>query len=479
MLLTLINHPTPAFTLESKRHPGDKIFLGNVYRQTMPISLARVATILEDNLPIAVDILDLKSSETAIETVYKQVDLGDRTATVTRIGAAFEDARDAILRSDWIGLSNHFTFESGIIRDLIRYARSVKPGIKILVGGADAKARPHYYISAGADIVFRGDVDPRALASHDWSDPRVVEDYRHPFPDLSRPAFHKLGDIGKYTDSHDGPVPNGVTTPVGFIYFTRGCPRECDFCESRRTKFEALPIDDAIRMLEHYRSYGIRTLNFSDDNLLLLKRDYIITLFSALRSMGFAWEFPNGLEVGRFMRGDELDTELVGQLFQNHRDPATGNHVGAYRVFVPVETFDHRDQYKKLKSVEVQNRIIAEILKSGIPEINFGVVLGPDADEKTFEDIALGYETIKAVVKGFPKVKARYSVFHLIPIALFRSMNTNFSADEFPEGWNFYFPVYDGKHFSAMELFDRRIEVVQSIDPSIQITMKTGAYAYS
>ncbi|HYF86381.1 hypothetical protein [Azospirillum sp.] len=119
MLLTLINHPTPAFTLVSKADPEERIFLGNVYRQTMPVSLARVAAIIEAEIGIDVNILDLKTLNPNQETVYKQVDLGDLFAIVTRIGAEFEKARDTILNSDWIGFSNHFTFESGIIRDLI------------------------------------------------------------------------------------------------------------------------------------------------------------------------------------------------------------------------------------------------------------------------------------------------------------------------------------------------------------------------
>jgi len=479
MLLTLINHPTPCFTLLKKEAGAEPLYLGNVYRRTMPVSLARVASILEASLGIDVDILDLKALDPANEIAYKTVDLGDRIATVKRAGAAFERAREAIARSDWVGLSNHFTFESGIIRDLIAYCRHVKPGIKILVGGADAKARPDFYVACGADIVFRGDVDPRALQNHDWSAPKIVPDYRVPFEDLTRPALHKLEPLGFYTDSHDGPVPQGVGTPVGFIYFTRGCPRECDFCESRRTRFEALPIDAAVSMLEHYKAHNIHTLNFSDDNLLLLKRDYLLELFATMRRMGFAWEFPNGLEIGRFMRGTELDHELVAHVFQNGVDADSGRYVGAYRVFVPVETFDHRADYKKLKSIAVQNRIIEEILKTGIPEINFGVVLGPSADEAAFSDIRRGYQAIKSLVQRTSRAKARYSVFHLILIALFRSMNTNFSPDDFPEGWNFYFPVYDGHHFTAMQLFDRRVEVLRQIDLSVDQTMKTGVYAYA
>ncbi|WP_169728819.1 cobalamin-dependent protein [Salinarimonas rosea] len=265
------------------------MLLGNIYRRTMPVSLARVAAAVERATDIRVDVLDLKARDPARETEYKRVDLGDRMAIVNRIGASFDIAADAIRRSDIIGLSNHFTYESGVIRDLISFARRVRPDVRIIVGGADAKARPQFYLDVGADLVFRGDVSPEELVSNDWSVKRIVGDYRHPFSEMSRPAFDKLQPVSQYSDSHDGPVPDGVGTPVGFIHFTRGCPRECDFCESRRTKFEALPLADALAMINHYASFGIRTLNFADDNLLLLKRDYLQALFAALRERGFAW----------------------------------------------------------------------------------------------------------------------------------------------------------------------------------------------
>ncbi|WP_029032385.1 hypothetical protein [Salinarimonas rosea] len=169
----------------------------------------------------------------------------------------------------------------------------------------------------------------------------------------------------------------------------------------------------------------------------------------------------------------------MATLFANERDPVTGHHVGAYRVFIPVETFDRRANYKKLKSVDLQNAIIDSILTHRFPEVNFGVVLGSDADDDTFAGIVEGYKTIKEVVGRHPSVKARYSVFHLIPISLFRSMETNFSVDDFPEGWKFYFPCYDGKHFTTMELFDRRLATVGVVDPALARGMKTGTYAYA
>ncbi|MFN3686745.1 hypothetical protein [Salinarimonas sp.] len=478
MLMTLINHPTPSFSLIPHGAPQERIILGNVYRNTMPVSLARVAAIIESTTDHHVQIVDLRAQDSEYEFEYKTVDLGDRYVLIKRVGAPFEFARQAIENSDLVGFSNHFTYESGIVRDLISYCREVKPEIKIIVGGADAKVRPQFYIGCGANLVFRGDVNPSEFSNNDWTTPRVVNEHRHSFEDIAKPAFNKLEPLDRYINSHDGPVPKGVSTPVGFIYFTRGCPRECDFCESRRTKFESMNFELALSMIDHYERHGIKTLNFSDDNLLLLKRDYIEKLFSILYERGFAWEFPNGLEIGRFAKGDEIDYGMIRALFQSNYDERKGTHVGAYRLFVPLESFEHRDKYKKLKSQEITNRIINAILGQGLREINFGVVLGPDATEDSFISIEKGYKEIKAIV-GRYHTKARYSIFHLIPIAFFRGMKTNFHVDEFPEGWNFYFPIYDGHSLTAMQLFDRRLAAVRSIDPAVTFGMKTGTYSYA
>jgi hypothetical protein len=101
-----------------------------------------------------------------------------------------------------------------------------------------------------------------------------------------------------------------------------------------------------------------------------------------------------------------------------------------------------------LKSLSEQNTIIEWIVESGIPEVDFGVVLPADADERTFDSIRAGYTKFRQMIEAKGRVRARYAIFHLIPIALYRGMETKYSVEEFPEGWNFYFPVYDGTHFS-------------------------------
>lgn len=490
MKVTLVHHPTVALKVSGFQAPefeafsATGIYLGNIYRRIIPPSLPRVASVLERELAADVRILDLRIADWRREEIYKSLMWEGYRVDAYRVGAPFAAADAAIQESDWLGLSSHFTFESGVVADLIAYARRLKPSIKIMVGGADVTARPHDYLSFGADLVFVGDLNPDVLR-HDLRGPTLSAPFRYHFEGLITPAFDKLLHLHEYSDSHDGPVPEGVPFPIGFIYFTRGCPRECNFCESRRTRFEPLDYDLALRMVEHYRRAGIRTLNFADDNLLLLAarpagRESLLELMKTLKRMGFAWEFPNGLEVGMLLRQDgSLDEPLMDALFSNEVDRISGNLVGGYRLYLPVETFDRRADFKKLKPLQDQNRIIEYLARSQLRELDFGVVLPPDADENTFENTRLGYLGIQEILRQHGKVRARYALFHLIPIALFRSMQTKYSVREFPEGWNFHIPVYDGTRFPARELFERRLRLLKEIDPHNFLNMVKGQYTYS
>ncbi|HMK06649.1 MAG TPA: hypothetical protein VK476_03910, partial [Flavobacterium sp.] len=399
-------------------------------------------------------------------TTFKTFDWEGFEVEIQRIGEIFDFANEEIASSEWLGFSSHFTFESGVVRDFIAHARKINPKIKVMVGGADVRVRSEEYITFGADLAFTGDFDPKEITKFDGK-PRIVDSYKHPFDKLISPAFHKLENLADYTDSHDGPPPNGVTTPIGFIYFTRGCPRECDFCESRQTGYEVLDVSSSIDMIENYYKAGIRTLNIVDDNLLFSinsrnHREHLIAIFAYMKQKGFAWEFPNGLEIGLLKNG-QVDHELMRALF-SHTINEKRKIIGAYRLYVPIETFDERAHYRKLKPLEDQNNIINFLAKLELPEVDFGIVLPPDATELTFSHIEQGYSQIKNLLRHTSKTKARYAIFHLIPIAQFRNMPTKYSVSDFPEGWNFHFPVYDGKHFTARELFERKLNVIKNID---------------
>ena len=487
--ITLIHHPTVALHAtgfvdpEFSEFAKDGIYLGNTYGRIIPPSLPRVASVLERHLGADVDILDLRINDAGRRDVYKTVVWENQyKINVERLGSAFDDCNDRVANADWVGLSSHFTFESGVVKDLISHVKTVNPAVKVMVGGADVKARPNDYLEFGADLAFTGDCDPAAVTAYK-GEPQIVGRYSHPFEDMITPSFKKLSHLQHYVDSHDGPVPPGVGHPIGFIYFTRGCPRECDFCESRQSVFQQLDFDSTLEMLEYYKNAGILTLNFSDDNLLLMaakekNRKQFIELFETMHRMGFAWEFPNGLEIGRFIRNGQIDEELLGAIFRQSVDPVTGRLSGAYRIYVPIETFDRRNDYKKLKDTDDQDRILTWLARSGIAEIDFGVVIPPTATEETFSRTRDGYLGIKNIISSNGKTKARCAVFHLIPIALYRKMKTKYSIQDFPEGWNFYFPVYDGDHFSARQLFERRLKLIKEIDPPNFRSMRIGQYAY-
>lgn len=486
--ITLINHPTTALHIDGFSDPDlseleGGIYLGNTYERIMPISLLRVASVLTRHLDVEIDVLDLRLSDRPHRKIYKTVKWEKQyTIEVERVGRPFDDCNDRIEGADWVGLSSHFTFESGIVRDLIHHIKKVKPHIKIMVGGDDVKARPEDYIAFGADLAFVGDFNPAVLANY-REGKHVVGPYSHPIEELADPALEKLRRLRDYVGSYDGPVPQGVGYPIGPIYFSRGCPRECDFCESRRSRFGRLSLDSSFAMLEEYRKAGIKSLNFTDENMLLIAatpsgRNELIELFDGMRRMGFAWEFPIGLEIGRFIKGNELDEKLMEAMFDRSFDSATGRLTGAYRVYVPLETFERREQYKKLRSREEQNKVISRLAGAGLPEIDFGVVLPPSATEETFNATRDGYLGIKDIITSRGAIKARYAVFHLIPVALFRGMKTKYSIDEFPEAWNLYFPNYDGQHFNARELFERRLKLIKEIDPPNYGNMRTGQYTY-
>lgn len=485
----LIHHPTVALKIHGFTAPGleefseSGLYLGNVYRKIMPASLVRVASVIENELSVEVEVFDLRTTECAPEQTYKTIEWEGCQVEARSIGAPFDYADEAINRADWVGLSSHFTYESGVIKDLIAHIKRVAPAVKVMVGGADARARPEDYLNFGADLVFVGDFNPQALAAHDGVR-RIVGPYIHPFVNLTTPSFYKLKNLRDYTDSHDGPVPPGVSCPIGFIYLTRGCPRECDFCESRKTRFEALNFEACVALLEHYRRAGIRTINFTDDNLLLMTanaegRKNLIALLVAMREMKFAWEFPNGLEIGLLLRAGKIDEELMEALFTHYTDKHTGRIIGAYRLYVPLETFDQRSVYKKLKPLEEQNRIIEWLASCGLPQIDFGVIISPEATQETFTHIRDGYLEIKNTIERRGRTEARYAIFHLIPIALHRNMATKYPVEVFPEGWNFHFPVYDGAHFSARELFEKRLRLIKEIDVQNYRSMVKGQYRYS
>ncbi|AJF59677.1 MAG: cobalamin-dependent protein [Candidatus Diapherotrites archaeon] len=472
----------PALGLELKGYFDSPIFLNNVYNRVMPASLLRVGSVIKNESTYEARLLDLRIKEPDRKERYRTFEWEGYKINCYMFGAPFSSAEELIEWSDVIGISTHFSFESSIVKEFMHYARAKKPNVKIMVGGADAKARPGFYLQCGADKVFTEDFNPVEL-DKDWSEQKIVWNYPHPLKKLCKPDFSLLENIDEYKDSHDGPVPEGVPFPIGFIYFTKGCPRDCDFCESRLSKYNTLDLESSVNSLEFYRESGVKSLNIVDDNLLLQTaspdgRKKVMLLFKEIARLGFAWEFPNGLEVGLLFRDGKVDEELFNALF--FREETGGAIKGCYRLYFPIETFDEREKYHKLKGLDVQNAIISALAKKQIPEIAFGVILPVQANQNTMAAIRSEYKKIRLLLKSKSKGRtiARYGIFNLIPLATFRNMNTKYPIDNYPELWNFYTPPYDGVNLTAKELFETRMSLTKEIDPENFKSMAIGKYGY-
>src|SRR5205807_1954405 len=103
------------------------IWLGNIYRRIMPASLARVASVVETALGAETEIIDLRIAEPDREETYNVVAWEGYQIETKRVGSPFAYANRAVSECDWVGISSHFTFESGVVRDLIAHVKKVNP----------------------------------------------------------------------------------------------------------------------------------------------------------------------------------------------------------------------------------------------------------------------------------------------------------------------------------------------------------------
>jgi magnesium-protoporphyrin IX monomethyl ester (oxidative) cyclase len=94
------------------------------------------------------------------------------------------------------------------------------------------------------------------------------------------------------------------------IQTSRGCPAHCTFCSSARYwghDFRSQSVPRVLAEMEHLAArYGIRELQFVDDNLIF-DRDRARAIFQGMidRKFNFSWCMPNGVALWR------LDLELL------------------------------------------------------------------------------------------------------------------------------------------------------------------------
>ena len=194
--------------------------------------------------------------------------------TVTRLGGE--------LNPEVLGLSI-MTFQRRTAARIIELVRSLRPGVKIVVGGYDPSLAPEAYEDMGVDYLVRseGEVTFRELL-------RAIEQgcgfericglsYRNGESWVHNPGRppHRLEDKEIQLPNRNARVLKGYTLlgrQVDVIETSRGCTYDCSFCsiiEMRGRNFHTYSFDRVLADIRDARDHGARTIFLVDDNITL------------------------------------------------------------------------------------------------------------------------------------------------------------------------------------------------------------------
>ena len=195
---------------------------------------------------------------------------------------------------DLVGFSV-MTFQRRTARRLMSLVRTIKPDVRIVVGGYDPSLAPEAYAdpALGVDFLVRGEGEltfqalVRALESNDrprspsgtgarvdgipglWV--RTQEGLR---PGPARPVARiESGDVA--LPDRASRVLAGYTfmgRAVDVVETSRGCTFDCSFCsiiEMRGRNFHRFPIERVIADVRDAAAHGARTIFIVDDNVTL------------------------------------------------------------------------------------------------------------------------------------------------------------------------------------------------------------------
>lgn len=437
--------------------------------------------------------------------LYSSFAYGPRMIDCYRYGGAFEDYDADILEADVIGISSNFTNSARVVTDFAKHMNRVNPDALLVVGGMDASARPDWYLESGFDVVvqlegeysFAKVVQARALGARieDHVPSRVsphglivLASAPLHMSDLPVMALDLVDGIGKYTDTGEGTPPSAVCPPFTCFETSRGCYRRCSFCATpMRGQYRYMSPAAVRRHLEYFRSQGITSLLFQEDNVLsriqrsgtgrLLHesgRGDVLEIFRTARELGFSWEFANGLEFGKFLDTGAIDLELMEALFWNEiRD---GRWRGCYRVQISLEYLGDAPggRFNKLRSYQEQIEILTAMLGMGVRYPTFNLLIGHDDDDRAKIDLYRDrcIELRDELRSIAPDSTPYFNVFNrtVLPGTPDFAANADrlaFDVAQTPEVISVYLSPMGSGHLGYYELFEERLRLTEAINGSL------------
>jgi len=186
-----------------------------------------------------------------------------------------------------LGLSV-MTFQRRTAGRIIELARSLKPNLKVAVGGYDPSLAPAAYAEMGVDYIVRGEGEItfrdllRALENGGSVEQIPGLSYRSGkqwVHNSDRPV-HGIENGEVRLPNRGARVLKGYTLlgrQVDVIETSRGCTYDCSFCsiiEMRGRNFHTYTFDRVLADIRDARDHGARTLFLVDDNITLNVRRF-------------------------------------------------------------------------------------------------------------------------------------------------------------------------------------------------------------
>jgi radical SAM superfamily enzyme YgiQ (UPF0313 family) len=443
---------------------------------------------------------------------------------VYQCGKGLDTIESALRDFPIMGTTSNFAYESGLVLEDMEKYKEINPDGKIIVGGRYAMHNPKLFIAGGADAVVLGEGEEIAaklvasLLEGRQDIPGVVynqngspigleqEMLRAPINNLPLPHFFKDseilrsdlpgGQLSYYVRSQDGPLPEGVFSPVYFWLTSRGCIFRCPYCTTAGMRYDYMALDTINNYLRHLHQHGVKTLISSEDafleRVLVMDRDHgremIIAIMEMIRGYGFAIEWANGININTLYDKSkkEIDMDLLDAVFQNS---IVGGHlIGTYRMLAPVERPGGDEELTKLVSPAIQLEIITQIVKRHKVRQGITWIIRP---EDTRDQLEVMKSSAMQILMGIDEVSdgkklSRLGVFFLTPHSGTEDEKTYgqdmvYDSKEYPELLQYFSPSVDGTRFGGMsytEQFWYRPETLQELDPdSYQSWMTHGGYA--
>jgi len=315
--------------------------LKNHYKNlTPPLGLAYVAAILEKE-KYNVKILDV-----AAEDFENEIPVGDKSI---KYGLCFEEIEKRIKRFSphIVGVSCSLSNQFDSVKDICRIVKSINEDIITIIGGEHPSALPEESLkNKFVDFIIIGEgekttlqlikcieqgkevskIDGVAFKEKDKVIVKPKTKFIENLDELTFPARHLL-PMEKYFKMS---LPQGLTyrkTPNTSMITSRGCSANCVFCATTNfwgNKHRARSPESVLSEIEYLvKTYGIKEIQFIDDNLTLDK-ERAIRIFKGMKKFGLSWSTPQGIAAWT------LDEELLKEMKES----------GCYEVTLAIESGD-------------------------------------------------------------------------------------------------------------------------------------------